>query len=417
MSIPADDQVLLSRFAAHLVEAGFGRVLVAHHLERAESFLAYLRQLAVSPESVTPEHVSRYLRAQLQRYRRKHSRSSPNSVTWHNRQSGGVHRFLAFIQGCWPPKHTPTNEHERSINAVLVEYKETLERRRGLSKLTIAGRIYEARRFLQHFPGTDLRASLVAVSIQAMDSYIKDRARGLARSTCASVCIHLRGVLRFLHDTARIPRDLAPAIIGPSRYRHEGLPSTISADQIRLLLQGARKDRSPRGVRNYAILLLLTTYGLRASEICKLRVDDIDWRASRLWIRHFKTGARTCLPLLPGVGHALLNYLRRGRPACKDREVFVRMHAPRTALVTNTAINSLLRRHMARVGVRLSGKRGPHVFRHARAASLLKVGVPLKTIGDILGHRSACSTAVYLKLDDERLREVSLSLPLPEVMS
>jgi len=102
---------------------------------------------------------------------------------------------------------------------------------------------------------------------------------------------------------------------------------------------------------------LLATYGLRAGEVCKLSLDDIDWRTGRLWIPHVKTGARTCLPLLPSVGHALLNYLRQGRPACKDREAFVRMNAPRTALVTNTGIHSLLRRHMSRVGVRLNGKR------------------------------------------------------------
>ncbi len=416
MRIPADDQALLSRFTSHLAAGAFARVHVAHHLERAETFLAYLRQVAVSPESVTPDHLCRYLRAQLQRYRRKHGRSPGNMVSWHHRQSGGIHRFLAFVRGRWPPQHTSRNEHERSVNAVLVDYEDTLQRQRALARATIVCRIDEARRFLQQLPGSDLRASLAAVSIESIDRYIKARAGGMVRSTCRGLCINLRSLLRFLHSTGRMPRDLASGVISPSTYRHEGLPSTISASQIRALLEGARRDRSPRGVRNYAILLLLATYGLRAGEVCKLRLDDIDWRAGRLWIKHVKTGARTCLPLLPSVGHALLNYLRQARPPCKDREVFVRMNAPRTALVTNNGIHSLLRRHMARVGIHLNGKRGPHVFRHARAASLLKAGVPLKIIGDILGHRSACATAVYLKLDDQRLREVALSLPLPEVM-
>lgn len=417
MSIPADDQAILSRFASHLVDTGFARVHIAHHLERAEAFLTYLRQISVSPESVTPDHLSRYLRAQLQRYRRKHGRSPANLVSWHHGQSGGIHRFLAFVQGRWPPQYTAANEHERTINAVLVEYEEALRRQRALARATIVYRIDEARRFLRQLPGSDLRASLASVSIQSVDRYIKARASGMVRSTCRGLCINLRSLFRFLHGTGRMPRDLAPGVLGPSTYRHEGLPSTISADQIRALLDGARKDRSPSGIRNYTILVLLATYGLRAGEVCKLRLDDIDWRTGRLWIRHVKTGARTCLPLLPGVGQAVLNYLRRARPPCKDREVFIRMNAPRTAFITHSAIHSLLRRHMARVGIRLNGRRGPHVFRHARAASLLKAGVPLKTIGDILGHRSACATAVYLKLDDERLRDVALSLPVPEVMS
>jgi integrase len=221
--------------------------------------------------------------------------------------------------------------------------------------------------------------------------------------------------LRYLQATGRIPQDLASAIITPSTYRYEGLPSTISSEQIRSILSSARKDRSRSGIRNYAILLLLATYGLRAGEVCKLRLDDIDWRAARLWIRHTKSGAHLCLPLLPVVGTALLNYLRQARPQCQDREIFIRMHAPRSALVTKSAIHSLFREHMARIGIQLNGKRGPHVFRHARAASLLRAGVPLKTVGDLLGHRHASSTAVYLKLDDQQLRKVALSLPLPEV--
>lgn len=415
MNIPDDDQALLSRFASHLVDTGFRRLQVAHHLERVEAFLAYLRQVAVSPESVTPDHLSRYLRAQLQRYRRKHGRSPRNLTSWHHGQSGGVHRLLALVQERWPPQFVATNEHERAINAVLLEYERALRDQRLLASATIVQRLDEGRRFLNHIPAHVLSVGLAAVSATSVDRYIKERVTGMARSTCRGLCINVRSLLQFLYATRRMPRNLAPSVITPSSYRYEGLPSTISAEQIRIILSAARKNRSPRGLRDYAILLLLATYGLRAGEICKLRLDDIDWRAERLWIRHVKTGARSCLPLLPGVGQALLTYLRNVRPPCKDREVFIRMHAPRSALLTHTGINSLLRRHLARLGIRLNGKRGPHVFRHARAASLLTAGVPLKTVGDVLGHRSACATAVYLKLDDRQLRDVALSLPIPEV--
>ena len=414
--IPAEHQALLYRFESHLVATGFARIHLAAHLERVDTFLAYLREVQIAPEAVSPADLSRYLRAQLQRYRRKHGRSPKSPASWHHRQSGGVHRFLALVQGRWPPAFVATNEHDHTINAVLIEYECFLRERRALAASTIVGRMDEARRFLRQLPDGDLASALSRISVGTIDQYIKARtATGMARSTCRALCNNLRSILRFLHSTGRISRDLASAIITPSTYRHEGLPSTISSEQIRMVLASARKDHSPRGIRTYAVLLLLATYGLRAGEICKLRLDDIDWNAERLWIRHSKTGAQSCLPLLPIVGTALLNYLRRARPQCKDREIFIRMRAPRTALFTNTGINSLLRRHLARVGIRLNGKRGPHVFRHARAASLLRAGVPLKTVGDLLGHRSASSTAVYLKLDDQRLRDVALSLPIPEV--
>ena len=411
----SSDSTALARFERYLIDAGFTRKVIAQHVDHSEGFLRYLRRVGVAPEIATPTHVSGHLRAGLNSYRRKSRCSSRNQAIWLQRQAASVQRFLVFVQGRWPPESTSAKEPDRTINAVLSEYEHALQQQRALSRATIVQRIDEARRFLSQLPGPDVGAALTGISIASVDRYIKSRAHGMARSTCRGLCINLRSMLRVLHTTGRIPRDLAPGVITPSAYKYEGLPSTITAEQIRSILEAAHKDRSPSGIRNYAILLLLATYGLRAREVCKLRLDDIDWRESRLWVQHAKTGARNCLPLLPRVGKAMLDYLRKGRPACKDREVFIRMTAPRSAFFTATAIYSLLRRHLARVGIRLNGKRGPHVFRHARAASLLKAGVPLKTVGDVLGHRSACATAVYLKLDDHRLRDVALSLPLPGI--
>lgn len=415
-SIPADDQAILSAFESHLASAGFTRVRAAQHLETAEAFLGYLRNVGVAVAAATPEHLSRYLRTRLQGYRRRHRRSPHDTRSWRQREGAGIRRLLAHVQGRWPPEAVAANETESAVNFVLKDYERALRDERVLASATIVHRLDTARRFLRHVSGRDLTAALGQLSVTSIDQYIKRRAiTGMARSTCRALCINLRSLLRFLGATSRMPHDLAPSVITPSSYRYEGLPSTISAEQIRAILAAARKDRSDTGIRDYAVLQLLAIYGLRAGEICQLRLDDIDWRGERLWIRHAKTGGRTCLPLLPQVGEALLSYLRQVRPACPDREVFIRMHAPRRAFLARTAIYSLLRRHLAGVGIRLNGKRGPHIFRHARAASLLMTGVPLKTVGDLLGHRSAAATAVYLKIDDSRLREVALSLPVPEV--
>jgi len=411
----AEDCGLLIRFESHLADAGFSRVRCAEHLERVDAFLKYLHQAQITPEAVTPADLLRYFRARLQSFRRKHGHGPKNLVSWRQGERGGVHRFLAFVQHRWPPPFYSANGIDRPINAILKEYECHLRERRALAAETIRYRLDEARIFLRQLPGTDLASALSTLSVPAIDRYVKQRAEANpARASRRGVCNKLRSILRFLHETGRIPRDLAPAVITPSAYRHEGLPSTISPEQIRSILASARKDRSPTGIRNYAILLLLSTYGLRAGEIGKLQLDDIDWRAGRIRIRHTKTGAQTCLPLLPNVGQAILHYLRQVRPRCRDREIFICMHAPRGAFVSRTVVNSLLRRHLARIGIHLNGKRGPHVFRYARARSLLKAGVPLKTVGDLLGHRSACATAVYLKLYDQQLRDVALSLPLPE---
>src|SRR5208282_5795624 len=120
-----------------------------------------------------------------------------------------------------------------------------------------------------------------------------------------------------------------------------------------------REDSSPLGLRDYAILLLLSTYGVRAGEIMQLRLDDIDWRADTLRVRHSKTRAQTLLPLTAPVGEALLDYLHRGRPKTDRREVFLRARAPYLPLRT---IYSEVRRRLEAAGVKPQGKSGPHAF-------------------------------------------------------
>ena len=122
--------------------------------------------------------------------------------------------------------------------------------------------------------------------------------------------------------------DLSPQIIAPMLYAYETIPSALSLEQIATVLKSTRDDQSPIGLRDYAILLLLSTYGLRVGEITRLRLDDIDWRADTLRIHHSKTGAHSLLPLMEPVGEALINYLRHGRPKTDLREIFIRTRAP-----------------------------------------------------------------------------------------
>jgi integrase/recombinase XerD len=240
------------------------------------------------------------------------------------------------------------------------------------------------------------------------------RAPGLRRRSLKDVAERLRSLMRHLHRTGHTTIDLAPQIIGPVLYAYEGIPSALNLDQIAAVLEAAGKDLSPMGLRDYAILQLLATYGLRAGEVSRLRLDDIDWRAEILHICHSKTGAYSLLPLLEPVGEALINYLRHGRPDTDVREIFVRTRAPYVPVVR---IGSEVRRRIEAAGVRPSGKRGPHIFRHSRAVSLLRAAVPQKVIGDVLGHRSTEATIPYLKLATEDLRAIALEIPGQEVRS
>lgn len=170
-------------------------------------------------------------------------------------------------------------------------------------------------------------------------------------------------------------------------------------------------DRSREGRRDYAILMLLSTYGLRAGEITTLRLEEVDWRSEVLRVRPSKTGIHSQLLWLPFVGNAILDYLQKGRPQTRAREIFICHHAPYGPFRSGSSLYWVVRSRLTRAGIDRSSMQGPPSFRHTRAVSMLRAAVPLKEIGDVLGHRSAASTAAYLKLATEDLRSVALEVP------
>jgi site-specific recombinase XerD len=413
-----DCVALLAQFEQYLTGTGYARPVAAHYLDCAESFLAYLSERQMSSlNAAEPSDVSSFLREELRTYRRRHRRSPLSTARWRQWRIAGVRRFLVVILGQWPPTAPAASPFEERCRAVCEEYSLELRERRNLASSTVYGHVAGAEQFLD-WVGKDKKVpDLGTLTVFDIDRYIKARVGSIQRTTRKAVSFQLRSFLRFLHRTGRIGADLAACVIAPTLYRYEGIPSVLEPEQVREILISASKDRSPNGLRNYAMLMLLATYGLRSGEIRRLQLEDVDWRGERLWIRHTKTGVRSCLPLMPKVGHALLNYLRVGRPKCAAREIFIRCRAPRCGFFTSSTLNSMLRRHLAKIGIRPAGKRGPHVFRHSRAVSLLRAGVPVKEIGDVLGHRSAASTNVYLKLDDHELRSVALAIPTTEARS
>jgi integrase len=163
------------------------------------------------------------------------------------------------------------------------------------------------------------------------------------------------------------------------------------------------------GLRDYAIFLLIATYGLRASEIVAICLEDIGWRQRILRIHQRKTSSPLELPLTNEAASALVKHLKRTPPAAPYRRVFLRMRAPQ-GLLKPTAVTEAFQALVRKSGLNIPFH-GPHCLRHSYAVHHLKSGTPLKTIGDILGHRSAESTSMYLRLATSDLREVALDVP------
>jgi len=163
--------------------------------------------------------------------------------------------------------------------------------------------------------------------------------------------------------------------------------------------------RTVRGRRDYAILLFLVTYGLRAHEVARLTLDDIDWKRERFRVPERKAGHATAYPLAGVIAEALIDYLRNGRPETKDRHLFFRAVAP-TSPITAAAVSSSVALYLQKAGVQVR-RPGSHTLRHTCVQRLLDAELPLKTIGDYIGHRSPESTRIYSKIDIASLREVA----------
>jgi site-specific recombinase XerD len=290
-------------------------------------------------------------------------------------------------------------------------YAQWLARYRGLAPRTIAIRQARGHKLLAWLSARGTPAHLADLSVADLDAYLADQALTLRRSTRADLTCSLRDFLRYLSAHELITHDLAPTLLSPTIYAFERLPAALTSEEVQAVLEQARQDRTPIGLRNYAILMLLATYGLRAGEVVRLRLDDIDWRKECLHVRHSKTGRTTVLPLLAPVGEAILDYLREGRPTTEVREVFLRAHAPLQPFRQGSSLYSIVARRLAKAGIQPAGKHGPHTFRHARAISLLRASVPMKAIGDLLGHTVPAATAMYLKLATDDLRDVCLDVP------
>ena len=411
MSDPlSSHEAWLSTLQDHLNKERYCSSTVGHRLATARDFLAFLDKQRIAITAVQPATVERYLDMAQRRYRRLQGHP-PRYDGWRRTHTDGIHMLLRLVQGQWPPVPIPSTAFGLLRQEISEAYASWLTDLRGLAPETVSDRCDEAHRFLDWLGERLARKTLAVISVADIDTYMKNRAGSMRRVSIKLVATNLRSFLRWLHATGRTLRDLSTVVVAPVLYALESIPSTLRPQDVDTILSMAQQDRTPKGMRDFAILTLLANYGVRAGEIASLRLDDVDWRKEVIRIRHRKTGVTSYLPLLPEVGEAILGYLQKARPKVAFRELFIRNLAPYRPFTNGSSLYALIRCRIDAAGVPAGGKRGPHAFRHARAVSLIRASVPLKEIGDVLGHRASDSTLVYLKLATEDLRAIALEIP------
>jgi integrase/recombinase XerD len=219
----------------------------------------------------------------------------------------------------------------------------------------------------------------------------------------------IRSFLRFLVAEGRLAPGIEQCVPTVPQWRLSSLPRYLEAPDVERVVASCNLTTG-HGLRDHAILLLLSRLGLRAGDIVAMTLDDIDWARGTLRVQG-KSLREVLLPLPQDVGDALLAYLERGRPKSNSTRVFLTVLAPTRAFASSSAVSDIVRFALRRAGIRNPPNCGAHLLRHSAATAMLRAGSSLDTIATVLRHRSSETTAYYAKVDVAMLCKIAQPWP------
>lgn len=376
-------------FAAMLAERGFARLSIRNHVNVFAYASRWLEHENLAPKHLTVAQVERLLQ----------SRRNDGYTCWLSMR--GLTPLLEYLRSvsAVPP------EQERVargyVERLIERYHQHLVEERSLSSSTVKEHCKVTSEFLVHHRDAPSVRSISAGDVRL---FFRAKARGFSTAHAAHIGGALRSLLRFLHVEGILPVSMVNAVPSVSGWRLTSLPQILSQQTVRLLLESCDR-RTLYGRRDFAVLMLLARLGLRAGEVVRLTLEDLEWRTGQLVI-HGKGQTVARLPLPNDVGEALSAYLLR-RPAVAYRAVFLRGRAPLEP-VSVSAIHAITTAASLRAGV---PRVFPHKLRHALASEILRRGGSLAEIAQVLRHKNLSTTAIYAKVDRVALRELAQPWP------
>ncbi len=381
-------------FASLLSKRGYAKTTACRHLGVVADLSHWLKEQALRVDELDERRLSRF-KEQASRSRAfvRRARAALPILLEHLREIGVV-------------AESEASSPDSALDCALHEFSQYLAQQRSLTRTTITVYRREIRDFLGELFGS---GPIVPAELSAEDvrEYVLRRAQSGGGATARQVASALRSYLRGLRLQGEIDVDLAAAVPALAT-RPAKLPESLEPEQTRQLLASCDL-RSAKGLRNYAILLLLARLGLRAGEVVAMRLSDFDWSSGELIVRG--KGMRCDrLPILQDVGEALVAYLRQGRPRCSSPQVFLRLQAPHRGLAQAGSVGSIVRRALERAGLDPRHK-GAHLLRHTLATEMLRRGASLRQIAEILRHRSTQTTEIYARVDLDALRDLAQPWP------
>lgn len=319
-----------------------------------------------------------------------------------------LQQFLEYLRKRGVVPEPKVNADQSPLGKLLSRYEMHLHSERGLVGASISQYQYLVRKFLT---ARFQNRSLLLKTLKPSDisSFVLGYSRSVSVSRAHAATAALRSFFRYLFQKGKLRVDLAVSVPTAANRRLATVPKHLVAEEVERVVN-APDCRTPIGRRDYAILLLLARLGFRAGEVVRLNLEDINWRAGEILVRG-KGLFHDRMPLPLDVGKALASYLRRDRPTCQTRRVFLCMKAPFRSLGDSTTVKAVVCRALARAELHPASS-GAHLLRHSLATSMLRAGATMGEIGEILRHRAPNSTEIYTKVDFDGLRSLAHSWPM-----
>jgi len=391
----------IERYVGWLAERRYSRTTVLRRIPLLVAFGEFAKARGAAEVAQLAEHVEPFVQVWISQHAR--GKRAARARKWIGELARNAIRQMLRLAipgyiGHGRP-HRPANPFEAQAPGFISHLTEE----KGLRPRTLYQYRFHLHQFAAYLTRIGLK-DLAHLSPKVLSGFVADYGPRVAWPTLRNACGTLRVLVRYLYREGVLAKDLSSLVEFPQSYRLSGIPRSITWEQVEQVLSGIDR-RSPCGKRDYAMLLLLATYGLRGCEVAALTLDDIDWRNDRMKIRERKAGNSTAYPLSIVVGTAIVDYLKNGRAATKDRQVFLRAMAPLVP-ISSAAVSCRAAYYIRKAGIEIP-RPGSHTLRHSCVQRLVNANFSLKHIGDYVGHRNPASTQIYGKVAIEALREVA----------
>lgn len=373
---------------------------VKHHVRMIVQFDAFVVARRARTYDELPAHLDAFLSEWMDK-RSAASRSKRDRNNLYSQMCAPVEQMLRLVvpgfSGRVRHVHLPFQNTVPSFIAYLTH-------ERGLRPETLRNYLHHLRAFEAHLKQAGV-TDLWAITPQVISAFLIERRQHLAASGVQGCAGTLRVFLRYLFLQGILAKNLSSAVTRGRSYQQSSIPRAIAWNEVQRMLDAVDR-RSCVGKRDYALLLLLVSYGLRAREVATMQLEDLDWERRQFRVPLRKGGHSTMYPLSTAAGEAIIDYLRAGRPEADHRHLFLASKAPYVPM-THWSISSRVSRHLRAAGITVR-RAGSHTLRHTCVQRLVESDVPFKVIGDYVGHRRQSSTLVYGKVALHRLRQIAL---------